>query len=376
MTSKNVIQTVLLDPSYDGPLGNEPYFRTKAISVGTDIPKGEPRSRLLPEHPYEATYEYEINHPCYFQWVGDPVLHHYSCKSIGVSIGFDFIYPEENALINILYQKWIQSDFQLGVSIAEGRESARLMINRMITIANFAKAVKRRDFRSIFKIFSGKRRVSRVLRGRDLFLEFEYGWKPLIHDIYSASDYLKKQYKTTTLRARLERRCDIVVSRRSDVELAPGSRCKSRLQGKLYGAGLPSDMERLGLTDPLSIAWQILPLSFVADWFLPIGSNISALHNRYALSNSDIKYVITKCQSGWCRVLPFDMSNPDYTQVYSSEGTERKYFYMKRTVSNGVPAGLADAIPKTFDIKLDNLLRKLSWTSLLVSTRIKSIDHK
>lgn len=36
-------------------------------------------------------------------------------------------------------------------------------------------------------------------------------------------------------------------------------------------------LEKLGLTNPLSVAWELLPLSFVLDWFLPIGNFLKAM---------------------------------------------------------------------------------------------------
>jgi len=32
--------------------------------------------------------------------------------------------------------------------------------------------------------------------------------------------------------------------------------------------------KEIGLTNPLLIAWELLPFSFVADWFIPLGSYI------------------------------------------------------------------------------------------------------
>jgi hypothetical protein len=32
----------------------------------------------------------------------------------------------------------------------------------------------------------------------------------------------------------------------------------------------------LGLVNPLEIAWEVVPYSFVVDWFLPVGSYIAA----------------------------------------------------------------------------------------------------
>lgn len=34
---------------------------------------------------------------------------------------------------------------------------------------------------------------------------------------------------------------------------------------------------RFGLLNPLEVIWELVPFSFVADWFLPIGDYLSAL---------------------------------------------------------------------------------------------------
>jgi hypothetical protein len=34
----------------------------------------------------------------------------------------------------------------------------------------------------------------------------------------------------------------------------------------------------LGLTDPLSVAWELIPYSFVVDWFVPIGTYLDNLN--------------------------------------------------------------------------------------------------
>lgn len=37
------------------------------------------------------------------------------------------------------------------------------------------------------------------------------------------------------------------------------------------------NLERYGLTDPLTVAWELLPLSFVVDWFVPVGAFLDSL---------------------------------------------------------------------------------------------------
>lgn len=37
------------------------------------------------------------------------------------------------------------------------------------------------------------------------------------------------------------------------------------------------NLERYGLTDPLTVAWELVPLSFVVDWFVPVGAFLDSL---------------------------------------------------------------------------------------------------
>jgi hypothetical protein len=45
-------------------------------------------------------------------------------------------------------------------------------------------------------------------------------------------------------------------------------------------------LESAGLVNPLSIAWELLPWSFVVDWFIPVGNTLEAMTAGYGLNDN------------------------------------------------------------------------------------------
>jgi hypothetical protein len=79
-----------------------------------------------------------------------------------------------------------------------------------------------------------------------------------------------------------------------------------------------SSPEALGLTDPISIAWEVTPFSFIVDWFTPIQSY---LKERVQVGNVNVRLVTNKrsvtytTALGWAGYEPFDGSRTDRQDV-------------------------------------------------------------
>jgi hypothetical protein len=52
--------------------------------------------------------------------------------------------------------------------------------------------------------------------------------------------------------------------------------------------------QSLGLADPLSVAWELTPWSFVVDWFLPVGDYLNA---RGALRTIKLDHIVNSTLS-------------------------------------------------------------------------------
>lgn len=137
--------------------------------------------------------------------------------------------------------------------------------------------------------FSRQKQHSRVTDlAADTWLEYTYGWKPLLMDVYNSAEALantlvERAYvvRTATASARSEDRVSISSGVLSDEvrfldKITTRNAVKFKVDFRIPNGSI-SALHAFGLSNPLVVAWEIVPFSFVVDWFLPIGDAISAL---------------------------------------------------------------------------------------------------
>lgn len=122
------------------------------------------------------------------------------------------------------------------------------------------------------------------------YLEYVYGWKPLMSDIYGIIALLKEQGNKNLLlsgtgqsirqmgAAGLEAVDFSLKDRTVLTSLNDVSKVSCKIWGRIDPAhtGLRA-LNQLGLLNPVSLAYELIPWSFVVDWFVPIGPVLSAL---------------------------------------------------------------------------------------------------
>jgi hypothetical protein len=201
-----------------------------------------------------------------------------------------------------------QQNVNLAVAFGERAAVAEQLAKTAKNLHSALKAARHLDFRNMARhlscavLESGTQKELKRLarRGHDdkvlanVWLAHQYGWQPLYGDIYGSFTELMDRDKrfedryTCHTTAKTQDYTDEFVR---DMTFQPFStnligtgwmrtrirnRCYVRLDYVLENPMLATAAE-IGLTNPLEVAWELVPFSFVADWFIPLGTYLSSL---------------------------------------------------------------------------------------------------
>lgn len=142
-------------------------------------------------------------------------------------------------------------------------------------------------------------------RGQDnipaLWLEYSFGWVPLLTDIYTM---LNNTFNVPSAFVRQVYRKDY-----PDVLLYEEPNTRIYRDGTFQVRGVAAGIvyvdvpaiyaaSQYGITNPLATAWEALPFSFVVDWFVPVGDFINSLGATGGLKFKDYSLTSTINWSG------------------------------------------------------------------------------
>jgi len=194
-----------------------------------------------------------------------------------------------NSAIANLNGRMRGSQFSLGVTMVEGRKTVNMIGDISRRLLGAYRNVRRGKFSEAADLLlmdppshrrqkSMKREALRGAQGLSKnWLMYRYGIRPLIQDVYNGID----AYSTIAS----SRSDDIIYtgfSRSNDSSNGyNGSSNASILHAITIKAKVQNDdvrnMSALGLDNPALIAWELVPFSFMFDWFLPVGTWLEAM---------------------------------------------------------------------------------------------------
>lgn len=244
---------------------------------------------------------------------------------------------------------------QIGTFIAERKEAFGMVANRVVGLRNAYKALRRGDFKRFLRELSvdPKRKHRSVVRtaaseASGLWLEYWFGWSPTVNDLYNLGSVLAHKPLSQPYQATSKRNLPPITAGAAGV-----SSFRSMTEEGFYlvktGAKVrvvnPDELilQQMGLLNPLSIAWEVVPFSFVVDWFTKFGDVVSTCTDFAGLELTDTyktQLQKTKClfRTGRKREPRIDYSS-DYEyriiRMTRSKGLAQPVILMPRITNFG-----------------------------------------
>lgn len=216
--------------------------------------------------PNEGVYEYKTRTRHISPRIADPAFWYPP----------DDWYPRlgnaEDRSITIARDRLRQRDsMSLGTAIAEAKSTAT-----MLAVAGGDMAKKLIGFQNYVR--SLRRNRDKVLATAGAYLQGTYGWGSLAQDVFSIDQRLRSDLDQDLL---IKSSCTTRISE----SYSGGSwNARSNWEGLVkvgYTAKIEDafarNLEGWGLINPISIAWEVVPLSFCVDWLVPVGNTLASL---------------------------------------------------------------------------------------------------
>ena len=239
----------------------------------------------------------------------------------------------------------------LGVAYGERKATSRQLGDTAKRMADAVRALRRGEFRNAARrlgILSdpGKPRGS---NWTNHWLQLQYGWKPLLSDVYGACEALTRRpmsdWNVTTTAYRSDHDQWTFYSPPQSGSIGNLVNCCSVVAERQRGVfvridatpvnDLTMSLTSLGITNPLLVAWELVPYSFVVDWVLPVGQWLDSLDALLGYGPAWTS-ISSYRKTNWVDVgLSKDYSATSWVH-YNYIGT-KELVNVNRTATSGVP---------------------------------------
>lgn len=236
---------------------------------------------------------------------------------------------DDLALLGDLARQIKGHDFNLGTTAATSGQALNQAVSSIAALAKAMRSLKRGDIGGAARALGltvGQRKRKKLngkLNTGDIsgaWLALQYGWLPTLSDTYEAWKAIEahdsSREQKRTFHARRRRGAEKFGISNGVQYFSKATRRKS------HTFTLSAELElgrELGLTDPLSILWEVMPWSFAIDWFLPIGAYLDALNIIPQLRGKGYttsKLTVDTSSKYWATATPLNKGclPPSYTR--------------------------------------------------------------
>lgn len=190
-------------------------------------------------------------------------------------------------------------------NLIEARESVGMISSKAAALSKAAVALQKQDYRGVANAFGivgnapGVKRVGKIVRSLKSFgnkwLELHFGWVPLAEDIFAGTRALTApDFGRRRIQAHSSTSSELITHELNgrypggpfaenhyDYRWNTTVKMGAYVRITNHNAFLAN---QLGVVNPLSVAWEAVPYSFVVDWFGNVGQCLSAMTDGVGLA--------------------------------------------------------------------------------------------
>lgn len=223
------------------------------------------------------------------------VVHHFGPD--GPSSSFPYA-AEWQGAYNKAYSKFLEKVYDrasMATNLAERAETMAMLCRRLSQAVRFIKAFKRKDpkgmSRALGQDFRGRGVRSRARTASALWLEYWFGWAPLVNDIYNCVANFADPIPNIPIKAGCSRPFSRSSKQTYSGDLVTGS-WTGDVRVVLSGCVVVSnpctfELSRAGLVNPALTAFEVLPFSWFLGWFLNVEQVLSSYTDFVGLQLSN-----------------------------------------------------------------------------------------
>lgn len=244
----------------------------------------------------------------------------------------------------------------IAVSLAEASKTSDMILDTARRIDRAYRAFRRGNLREVARQLNLTPRTS-----HKNWLAYKYGWTPLLLEVKGAAEFFAQQHVGRPVRFSVRAMQPVEFSWSLTTMYVPygGTTPNYARSETLTGSYVrkvkmwlevtnpnASALQQIGITNPALIAWELVPYSFVFDWFLQVGNYLQGLTALQGLtvrkafhssmfdlnikesapSTSATDGVWNYYNSSWqvgCHIRQYDRTsfNPDSASIYPPKGT-------------------------------------------------------
>jgi hypothetical protein len=254
----------------------------------------------------------------------------------------------------------------VAVAFAEAKKTSDLIFDTARRIDRAYRAFRKGDLKGIAQNLNITPK-----RLHKSWLEYKYGWMPLLMDVKGAAEFFAQQHVVRSPRFTVSSKETLTKSFSRNVSVAGFGGgtdfytehltafidVKTKAWCELSSPHL-TELQQIGLTNPALVAWELIPFSFVFDWFISVGDWLTGLT---AMQGVTVRRAMLSLVSTYAYTLDFPETSRFQGTTLWYKSRYQMYFTIRRYIRDQwVPDPLSVHPPVTNSFNFPKLVTSLA----------------